>query len=135
MPQKTGIGRTQMMLFCAEQQISSENSVRVINAFVEALDLENIGFTIKGKSKEGSPAYSSSILLKLYCYCYGYLNRIPSYRRLESESHRNIELWWLLEQQKTSYHTISDFRKDNSKALRKTFQSFVQMCRHNPNFF
>lgn len=127
MPQKIGIGRTQMMLFCAEQQIGAENPVRVIDAFVEALDLENVGFTIKGKSKEGSPAYSANILLKLYCY--GYLNRIRSSRRLEAESHRNIELWWLLEQQKPSYHTISDFRKDNSKALQKTFQAFVQMCR------
>ena len=127
MPQKTGIGRDQMMLFCTEQQISSENRVRVIDAFVDALDLKGLGFVIKGKTKEGSPAYSASMLLKLYCY--GYLNRIRSSRRLEAECQRNIELWWLLEQQKPCYHTISDFRKTNAKALQKTFHQFVVMCR------
>ena len=127
MPQRQGIGRSQMLFFCTDQQIAADNPVRVIDAFVDALDLDALGFVVKGRQKTGSPAYSAAMLLKLYCY--GYFNRIRSSRQFELACQRNLELWWLLEQQKPCYRTISSFRKDNKKALKKTFQALVQMCR------
>jgi transposase len=108
-----------------EDWISSENEVRLIDAFVKWLDLSSLGFDTTTQVL-GSTMYPPGVLLKLYIY--GYLNRIRSSRRLALECTRNIELFWLLEQLTPQYHTISDFRKDNSVALKGVFQSFTQFC-------
>jgi len=99
----------------------------VIDAFVDLLDLEQLGFTIKGKSREGRPAFCSSTLLKLYFY--GYLNRCRSSRQLMRAAQRNVELFWLLREAKPCYKTIADFRKDNTTALKKTFSALNQFLR------
>ena len=126
MPTITGAHRNQLQMISLDQLIGEDHLVRVIEAFVDYLSLEELGFVIKGKSKEGRPAYQAEILLKLYLY--GYQNRIRSSRRLERECTRNIDLWWLLHQQVPCYKTIANFRKDNSKALRRVFRQFNALC-------
>ena len=116
-----------MQLSCWEQFIEEDNPVRVIDAFVDYLDLDALGFINKGKSKEGRPAFSSGVLLKLYLY--GYLNRIRSSRQLEKAARRNVELFWLLHEAKPCYKTIADFRKDNPKALESSFKQFNQFLK------
>ncbi len=122
MPIISSGSRHQMKMLCWEQCIGSENPVRVVDAFVEYLDLEALGFIHKGQSHEGRPAYSCSILVKLYLY--GYLNRIRSSRQLAQAAGVNIELYWLLEERKPKYKTIADFRKDNGLALEALFNQF-----------
>ena len=113
-----GVSRDQGTLFPGKLDdfIAEDNPVRVIDAFVEALDLRELGFTGVDPSATGRPAYHPAVLLKLYVY--GYLNRIPSSRRLEREAQRNVELMWLIERLAPDFKTIADFRKDNGKAIR-----------------
>ena len=120
MPVQSGTDRHQIQLFALEQAIGAENSVRVIDVLVDALDLEQLGFELKGKSVAGRPAFAASCLLKLYLY--GYQNRIRSSRQLEKACQRNIELWWWLNYQQPCYKTIANFRKDNTKALKGVFR-------------
>jgi len=120
MPVQSGTDRHQIQLFALEQSIGAENPVRVIDVLVDALDLEQLGFELKGKSVAGRPAFAASCLLKLYLY--GYQNRIRSSRQLEKACQRNIELWWLLNYQQPCYKTIANFRKDNTKALKGVFR-------------
>jgi len=127
MPQIEGTNRYQLQMLSLDQLIAEDHLVRVIEAFIDYLPLEQMGFVIKGKSQEGRPAYRADILLKLYLY--GYQNRIRSSRRLEMECTRNVELWWLLNQQVPCYKTIANFRKDNPKALKKTFRQFNVLCK------
>jgi len=122
MPQLLGTNRHQFQLFCLEDAIPSDSEVRIMDAFVEILDLETLGFQIKGTSQEGRPAFSASALLKLYLY--GYSNRVRSSRRLEREAKTNLEAQWLLKGVQPCYKTIADFRKNNTKALKATFQKF-----------
>jgi transposase len=110
-------------MFHLDSLISQDNPVRVIDLFVEKLCLERLGF-IKVKAKrEGRPPFEAKDLLKLYYY--GYLNRIRSSRKLETECIRNVEVWWLLHQLTPAYHTIADFRKNNSKAFKNAFKMFI----------
>jgi transposase len=118
-----GVNRQQMQLSSMEDAISQDNIVRFVDAFVEKLDIEKLGFQVLKLQKEGRPAFDRKVLLKLYFY--GYLNGIRSSRRLERECARNIELHWLLEGRRPNYHTIADFRKHNPDALRNTFKLFV----------
>ncbi|MEJ7682989.1 MAG: transposase [Segetibacter sp.] len=120
---KQGISREQISMASPECFIASDNPVRVIDMFVEQLDLGELGFTKTALSKEGRRPYEAKYLLKLYYY--GYLNRIRSSRKLEAECLRNVELWWLIYQLSAGYHTIADFRKDNAAALKKEFKKFV----------
>src|SRR5215210_5907657 len=120
---KQGISREQISMMSLECLIASDNPVRVIDMFVEQLDLGELGFTKTTLSKEGRPPFEAKYLLKLYYY--GYLNTIRSSRKLEAECLRNVELWWLLYQLSPGYHTIADFRKDNAAALKKAFKKFV----------
>jgi len=115
--------RTQIEFTSLEGLIAADNNVRVVEAFVEKLDLTQLGFVINILNKEGRPSYNSKVFLKLYFY--GYLNGIRSSRRLERECMRNIELHWLLCKLVPNYHSIADFRKDNPQALRNTFKLFV----------
>jgi len=106
-----------------EELIEADNPVRFVDAFVEKLDLAQLGFQMKDLKNEGRPAFHPKTLLKLYFY--GYLNGVRSSRRLEKECRRNIELHWLLSKLAPNYHTIADFRKINPDALRNTFKLFV----------
>src|SRR5262249_55613167 len=103
------------------------NPVRVIDAFVDALDLAELGFDSVEPAATGRPSYHPSVLLKLYIY--GYLNRVQSSRRLEREAGRNLEVMWLLGRLAADHKTIADFRKDNGGAIKKVCVRFVELCR------
>jgi transposase len=124
-----GDDREQSTLFPAslEDYITEDNPVRVIDIFVEELDLLALGFDGAVPAATGRPSYHPSTLLKLYLY--GYLNRIQSSRRLERESQRNIELMWLLGRLRPDFKTISDFRKDNGAGIARVGSEFVLLCR------
>ena len=98
----------------------------MIDAYVEQLDMEKLGFQRTTAPVMGRPPYSPKDLLKLYLY--GYLNRVRSSRRLEHEAIRNIEVIWLLKKLKPDFKTIADFRKDNKKALKAVFRDFIKLC-------
>jgi transposase len=125
-----GINREQSILFpeLIDDYISYENPVRFIDAFVEKMDFLAMGFKNAEIKETGRPPYNPKDLLKLYLY--GYLNRIRSSRNLERESIRNVEVIWLLKRLSPDHKTISDFRRDNTKAIGKVFKEFVQICRN-----
>jgi transposase len=110
-----------------DDYVGSDNPVRFIDAFVEGLDLTAAGFLRVEAKAMGRPGYAPGDLLKLYIY--GYLNRVRSSRRLETECHRNIEVLWLLRTLKPDFKTIADFRRDNRAAFRAVFRQFVLLCR------
>lgn len=110
-----------------DDYVGPENPVRFIEAFVDGLDLAAAGFTRVQSKETGRPGYAPGDLLKLYVY--GYLNRIRSSRRLEAETHRNVEVIWLLRHLKPDFKTIADFRRDNRNAFRPVFRQFVLLCR------
>jgi transposase len=110
-----------------DDYVSEENPVRVIDAFVEALDLEALGFEGVVPEATGRPGYHPSVLLKIYVY--GYINQVASSRRLEREAQRNVELMWLTGRLAPDFKTIADFRKDNGPAIRATCRRFVDLCR------
>jgi len=120
-------GQSALLPECLDDFIDETNPVRVIDVFVDALDLAEIGFEGVDPAATGRPAYHPSVLLKLYIY--GYLNRVQSSRRLEREAGRNLEVMWLLGRLAPDHKTISDFRKDNGAALRKVCARFVEVCR------
>jgi transposase len=124
-----GIDRGQSTFFpeCLEDWICEDNPVRVIDAFVEELDLAELKFCGVEPEATGRPAYHPSVMLKLYIY--GYLNRVQSSRRLERESGRNVEVMWLTGRLVPDHKTIADFRKDNGPAIRKVCVRFVALCR------
>ncbi|HET6780883.1 MAG TPA: IS1182 family transposase [bacterium] len=124
-----GTDRGQSTLFpeCVEDWIGEDNPVRVVDAFVEELDLAELGFDGVNPEATGRPSYHPSVLLKLYIY--GYLNRIQSSRRLEREAGRNVEVMWLTGRLVPDHKTIADFRKDNGRAIRQVCASFVALCR------
>ena len=124
-----GQDRGQSTLFpeCLEDWIDEDNPVRVIDIFVDGLDLADLGFVGVDPEATGRPSYHPSVLLKLYIY--GYLNRVQSSRRLEREAGRNIEVLWLLGRLNPDHKTIADFRKDNGVAIRKVCAQFVALCR------
>ena len=110
-----------------EDYVSEENAVRVIEVFIDELDLTALGFSGMTPAATGRPAYHPSTLLKIYLY--GYLNRIQSSRRLEREARRNVELMWLTGRLAPDFKTIADFRKDNGMAIRAVCGQFVGLCR------
>ena len=124
-----GIDRTQSTLFPdrLEDWIGEDNPVRVVDVFVDELDLCSLGFGRVAPRATGRPSYHPSVLLKLYIY--GYLNRVQSSRRLEREAGRNVEVMWLTGRLVPDHKTIADFRKDNGPAIRKVCARFVALCR------
>jgi transposase len=120
-------GQSTLLPECLDDFIDESNPVRVIDAFVDALDLAELGFDGVEPAATGRPSYHPSVLLKLYIY--GYLNRVQSSRRLEREAGRNVEVMWLLGRLVPDHKTIADFRKDNGPALRKVCAQFVVLCR------
>jgi len=124
-----GADRDQPTLFpeCLEDWVLEDNPVRVIDVFVDMLDLASLGFAGIDAKETGRPAYHPSVLLKLYVY--GYLNAVQSSRRLEREANRNVEVMWLTQRLAPDHKTIADFRKDNGPAIRKVCARFVELCR------
>ncbi|MGA7656574.1 MAG: IS1182 family transposase [Methylocella sp.] len=124
-----GTDRGQATLFpeCLADWIGEDNPVRVIDAFVEELDLAGLGFDGVAAEATGRPSYHPSVLLKLYIY--GYLNRVQSSRRLEHEAGRNVEVMWLIGRLTPDHKTIADFRKDNGRAIRQVCARFIALCR------
>jgi transposase len=120
-------GQWTLLPECLDDFIDDSNPVRVIDAFVDALDLAKMSFEGVEPAATGRPSYHPSVLLKLYIY--GYLNRVQSSRRLEREAGRNVEVMWLLGRLAPDHKTIADFRKDNGLALRKVCAQFVELCR------
>jgi transposase len=124
-----GVDRGQSTLFPAllDDYVAEDNPVRAVDVFVDGLDLDKLGFVGVQPLDTGRPGYHPRVMLKLYIY--GYLNRIPSSRRLERECQRNIEMIWLTGQLAPDFKTIADFRKDNGKAIREVCREFVALCR------
>ena len=129
-----GQDRTQSILLpeCLDDFVDEDNPVRVIDAFVDELDLAALGFESVQPEATGRPAYHPSVLLKIYIY--GYLNRVQSSRRLEREAQRNMELMWLAGRLAPDFKTIANFRKDSGKAIRNVCSQFIVLCR-NLNLF
>src|SRR5210317_1548814 len=124
-----GVDRSQTTLFPErlEDWVGEDDPVRVIDVFVDELDLFDLGFERVSPHWTVRPAYHPSALLKLYIY--GYLNRVQSSRRLEREAGRNVEVMWLTGRLAPDHKTIADFRKDNGPAIRKVCAEFVALCR------
>ncbi|MGA7327888.1 MAG: transposase, partial [Rhodomicrobium sp.] len=124
-----GEDRSQLLLLpdCLEDYVSEDNPVRAVDAFISELDLKALGFEGSIPAETGRPAYHPATLLKIYLY--GYLNRIQSSRRLERETHRNIELMWLSGRLMPDFKTIADFRRDNGQAIGAVCAQFVVLCR------
>jgi transposase len=124
-----GIDREQVTLFPArlDEYVAEDNPVRAVDVFVDGFDLDGLGFIHVQPLDIGRPGYHPRMMLKLYIY--GYLNRVPSSRRLERECQRNIEVIWLTGQLAPDFKTIADFRKDNGAAIRKVCREFIVLCR------
>src|SRR4051812_16430800 len=118
-----GNDRYQTYFATLNDQVSADNPVRLMDAFIDKLDLQKLGFTGTVHKSEGRPPYAPGVLLKLYLY--GYLNKIRSSRKLEKECIRNIELQWLLQGLQPNYHTIADFRKIHAIPLQSMFRLYV----------
>src|ERR671912_425701 len=110
-----------------EDYVDEENPVRVVDVFIDELDLAALGFSGMTPAATGRPAYHPSTLLKIYLY--GYLNRIQSSRRLEREAQRNIEMMWLTGRLAPDFKTIANFRRSNGEAIRAACAQFVILCR------
>lgn len=123
MQHQTGEDRNQMFMFSLESAISPGSFVRVVDAFVDAIDLKSFGFSHVGCKEEGRPPYHPSVLMKLYLY--GYRHGINTSRKLQRESQTNIEAMWLLSGLRPHYKTIANFRKGHPKAFREVFRRFV----------
>jgi transposase len=124
-----GQQRSQSVLFPEqlEDWISEDNPVRAVEAFVDELALVQLGFAGARPADTGRPAYHPAVLLKIYIY--GYLNRVPSSRRLEREAQRNVELMWLTGRLAPDFKTVADFRRDNGTAIRRVCREFVELSR------
>ena len=124
-----GENRYQSTLFpeSLEDYIADDNAIRIVDAFVDKLMLKDLGFQGAEPSETGRPGYQPAVMLKIYIY--GYLNRIHSSRRLERESHRNVELIWLTGRLMPCFKSIASFRKDNRQAIRRVCLEFVGVCR------
>src|SRR5476649_1024000 len=124
-----GDNRTQSFLLpeALDDYVTDTNPVRVVDVFVDELDLQKLGFEGVEPALTGRPSYHPEVMLKIYIY--GYLNRIQSSRRLEHEAQRNVELMWLTGQLTPDFKTIANFRKDNGPAIRKVCRQFIVLCR------
>ena len=124
-----GANRNQATLLpeCLEDFIAEDNPVRIVDAFVDELDLASMGFEGTTPATTGRPSYHPAVLLKLYIY--GYLNRVQSSRRLERECQRNVELMWLTGRLAPDFKTIAEFRRNNGAGIRNVCRRFVVICR------
>lgn len=120
-------GQSPLLPARVDDYVHAENPVRFIDAFVDGLDLTDAGFGRVQPKNTGRPGYDPADLLRLYLY--GYLNRVRSSRRIEAETHRNLEVIWLLRGLRPDFKTIADFRRDNRTAFKAVFRDFVLLCR------
>src|SRR6266478_1710530 len=130
----TGQSRYQSTLFpeVLDEVVGRDDPVRVIDAFVEGLDLEDLGFSKVTAEETGRPPYEPGDLLKLYIY--GYLHRVRASRRLEAETRRNVQVMWLLNRLTPAFKTIADFRKDHAEAIVGVCRAFIRFCREQALF-
>src|SRR5256884_2797166 len=130
----SGQSRYQSTLFpeILDEVVSIDDPVRVIDAFVETLDLTALGFSKVAAEEMGRPPYAPGDLLKLYIY--GYLHRVRASRRLEAETRRNVQVMWLINRLTPSFKTIADFRKDHAEAIVKVCRAFIGFCREQSLF-
>src|ERR1700682_179212 len=130
----TGQSRYQSTLFpeVLDEVVGRDDPVRVIDAFVEGLDLEELGFSKVAAEQTGRPPYAPGDLLKLYIY--GYLHRVRASRRLEAETRRNVQVMWLINRLTPAFKTIADFRKDHAKAIVGVCRAFIRFCREQSLF-
>jgi transposase len=130
----TGQSRYQTTLFpeVLDEVVGRDDPVRVIDAFVDALDLAELGFSKAAAEELGRPPYAPGDLLKLYIY--GYLHRIRASRRLEAETRRNVQVMWLLNRLTPAFKTIANFRKDHTEAIVKVCRAFIRFCREQSLF-
>ena len=130
----TGQSRYQSTLFpeVVDEVVGRDDPVRVIDAFVDGLDLEELGFSKVAAEATGRPPYAPGDLLKLYVY--GYLHRVRSSRRLEAETHRNVQVMWLINRLTPAFKTIADFRKDHAGAIVGVCRAFIRFCREQSLF-
>ncbi|CAE6826381.1 IS1182 family transposase ISBusp4 [Paraburkholderia aspalathi] len=124
-----GAERSQTTLLpeCLDDFIAEDNPVRIVDAFVEELELASLGFEGTTPASTGRPSYHPAVLLKIYIY--GYLNRVQSSRRLERECQRNVELMWLTGRLAPDFKTIAEFRRNNGEGIRNVCRRFVMICR------
>ncbi len=124
-----GAERSQATLLpeCLEDFIAEDNLIRIVDAFVDELDLASLGFEGVTPANTGRPSYHPAVLLKIYIY--GYLNRVESSRRLERECQRNVELMWLTGRLAPHFKTIAEFRRSNGAGIRNVYRRFVMICR------
>jgi len=124
-----GEDRKQVTLLpeCLDDFIAEDNPVRIIDAFVDELELISLGFQSATPAATGRPSYHPAVLLKIYIY--GYLNRVQSSRRLERECQRNVELMWLTGRLAPDFKTIAEFRRGNGEGIRNVCRRFVTLCR------
>ena len=129
MPHIQGVARDQVVLFppSLDEDISADNPVRFIDAFVDHLDLQGLGFTRVIPAETGRPPYAPGDLLKLYVY--GYLNRVRSSRLLEREAQHNVEVMWLLKKLTPDHKTIADFRAAQPESIKAVCREFTQLCK------
>lgn len=122
-----GADRNQIVLFpeALDDYVDKNNEVRAIDAFIDGLDIAEMGFKAEA-AREGRPGYAPRDMLKLYMY--GYTNHIRSSRRLQREAARNVEVMWLLKKIVPDFRCIADFRKNNAKAIKEVFRAFVRIC-------
>ena len=126
---RIGIDRNQFQFSCLEDLIAEDNTVRVIDAFVDILDFKALGFAHLQPKKTGNPPYHPALMLRIYLY--GYLNRVRSSRKLEAECGRNLEMQWLCNYQIPCYHTIATFRTYKETVIDKkteTTTKFNHRC-------
>src|SRR5438309_5329136 len=130
----SGQSRYQTTLFpeVLDEVVGASDPVRVIDAFVEALDLTALKFSKVATQETGRPPYAPGDLLKLYVY--GYLHRVRSSRRLQAEAERNVQVMWLINRLTPSFKTIADFRKDHAEAIVKVCRAFIGFCREQSMF-
>src|SRR5437868_9117746 len=130
----TGQSRYQSTLFpeVLDEVVGRDDPVRVIDAFVDALDLSELGFSKVATEEMGRPPYAPGDLLKLYIY--GYLHRIRASRRLEAETCRNVQVMWLINRLTPAFKTIADFRKDHARAIVGVCRAFIRFCREQSLF-
>jgi transposase len=114
-------------MYCLDVHVDADNEVRLIDLFVDSLNLAELGFKTQYE-ENGRPAYHPGALLRLFIY--GYLNRIRSSRQLEKECKRNLELMWLMRELQPDHNTIANYRKNNPKAIKHVFQATVQLAKH-----
>jgi len=129
-----GASRYQSTLFpeVLDEVVGRDDPVRVIDAFVDGLDLAELGFSKVAAEEMGRPPYAPGDLLKLYIY--GYLHRVRASRRLEAETHRNVQVMWLINRLTPAFKTIADFRKDHAEAIVEACRAVIRFCREQSLF-